>query len=343
MEIKQNTLFLTTSGNYIHRDHLTLRIEAENQLKLAIPVHHIDSICNFGNNIFTPQALQLCWENGIAVNFFSESGYFYGRWEGVPNTSVMLRRTQYRRADDKEFCVQLSKHIVRGKIRNCRNSLLRSARTNESPDEAEILKNAVEELRLILQRLQDAQTLDQVRGFEGQAADIYFKVFDFHLRWQRESFRFEKRSRRPPLNLMNCLLSFLYALLCHDCISALTAVGLDPFVGFFHTDRPNRPSLALDLMEEFRPVLADRLAISLINLRQIQETDFLKREGGVVELTKEGRKKLLSAYQLRKHEKFTHPLLGQEYYLNQVFIVQARILARYLRGDIPEYYPFVQK
>ena len=341
-EIKQNTLFLTTSGNYINRDHLTLRVEFEKELKLAVPIHHIESICSFGNNMFSPQALQLCWQNGVAVNCFSENGYFYGRWEGVPNTSVVLRRTQYRKADDAEFCAKIAKYFIKGKIQNSRQILLRSARENDSEAETEELKSRAEELLVVLRWIErEAETLDTLRGFEGQAANIYFGAFDLHLRQQREDFHFPRRSRRPPLDYVNCLLSYLYALVRHDAMAALTATGLDAFVGYLHAERPNRPSLALDLMEEFRSVLADRLAITLINRRQIDAKDFLKREGGAVEFTKEGRKKVITAYQTRKQDNLTHPLLQQEFRYGQLFLVQARILARFLRGDIPEYYPFI--
>jgi CRISPR-associated protein Cas1 len=344
MEVKQNTLYLTTSGNYIGRDHLTLRIEHEKQLKLAVPIHHIDSICSFGQNSFSPQALQLCWENGVAVNCFSENGYFQGRWEGIANTSVVLRRTQYRKADDEKFCTTLAKFFVAGKILNSRQSLMRSSRETDNDSEKEELKKRAEELSVIMRWLErEADTLDSVRGFEGRAASVYFDSFNLHLRQQREDFSFKKRTRRPPRDYINCLLSFLYALLRNDCIAALTATGLDPFVGYLHTERPNRPSLALDLMEEFRPVLADRLAITLINRRQIDAKDFIIREGGAVEFTKEGRKKVIKAYQTKKQDVLTHPLLQQEFNYGRLMIVQSRILARYLRGDIPEYYPFILK
>lgn len=342
MEIKQNVLYLTTSGNYIGRDHLTLRVEQEKELKLAVPIHHIESICSFGQNTFSPHALQLCWENGVSVNCFTENGYFHGRWEGVANTSVVLRRTQYRKADDDAFCTAVARKFVSGKIQNSRQSLLRSARDSENEGEKQKLQDRAEEISAVLRWLEhEGETLDSIRGFEGQAANIYFGAFNLHLRQQRETFAFTKRTRRPPLDRVNCLLSFLYALLRHDCIAALTATGLDPFVGYLHNERPNRPSLALDLMEEFRPVLADRLAITLINRRQVSSDDFVVREGGAVELTQEGRKKLISAYQVRKQDELMHPLLQQQFRYGLLMLVQSRILARHLRGDTPEYYPFV--
>jgi len=344
MEVKQNTLYLTTSGNYIGRDHLTLRIEVERELKLAVPVHHIESVCSFGQNTFSPAALQLCWEHGVAVNIFSENGFFQGRWEGVANTSVGLRRTQYRAADDARACASIARAIIAGKLQNSRISLLRSARETESETEAQSLKTCANELVNILRWLErDAETLDQMRGYEGQAASLYFACFNFHLRHQQSDFNFTTRSRRPPRDRINCLLGFLYGLLRHDCIAALTATGLDPFVGFLHTERPERPSLALDLLEEFRAFMCDRLAITLINRKQVSKDDFVMSAGGACEFTKEGKRKLISAYQTRKQDVVVHPLIEQEFRYGQLMLVQSRILARHLRGDIPNYLPCVLK
>ncbi|MFV0389572.1 MAG: type I-C CRISPR-associated endonuclease Cas1c [Pyrinomonadaceae bacterium] len=341
-EIKQNTLFLSTSGNYINRDHLTLRIECEKELKLAVPIHHIESICSFGNNTFSPFALKLCWENKVPVNCFTENGFFLGRWEGVPNTSVVLRRTQYRKADDAQFKQMLAATIVNGKIRNSRQNVMRASRATKDDSEKGTLKLAAAALAGLAENaLADADALDSVRGYEGQAAAVYFECFDLQIRKQKNEFFFKKRSRRPPLDYVNCLLSYLYALVRHDCISALTAVGLDPFVGFLHSERPTRPSLALDLMEEFRPAIADKIAVAMINLKQISASDFNKREGGAIEFTDDGRKKVITAYQTRKQDTIIHPVLDQEYRYGELFFAQARILARYLREDIPAYYPFV--
>jgi CRISPR-associated protein Cas1 len=364
MEIKQNTLYLTQSGAYVSRDHLTLRIEVEKQLKLAVPIHHLESVCVFGQTSFSAPALQLCWEHGVAVNYFSENGYLLGRWEAVPNTSVGLRRAQYRAADDAQKTAAIARQCVAGKIQNARLSVLRSARENADETEAAQLRECAEELGRLLRRLQpltangteadseagsveSAESLreltDRIRGYEGQAASVYFDVFSLHLRQQREDFQFTTRTRRPPRDRINCLLSFLYALLRHDCIAALTATGLDPFVGYLHAERPNRPALALDLMEEFRPLLADRLAITLVNRKQISPDDFNEREGGAVEFMAKGRKAVITAWQTRKQETVTHPLLEQEFRIGQLMLVQARILARHLRGDLTEYMPCVLK
>ena len=365
MEIKQNTLYLTSAGSYVSRDHLTLRVEIEKQTRLAVPIHHLESVCIFGNGIqLSPPALQLCWEHGVPVNYLSESGYLLGRWEAVPNTSVLLRRAQYRAADDIAKAGLIARQCVAGKLQNSRQSLLRSARENTNENEREQLQSTAEEIAVLLRRLErlefdpaDAETdaeqqapqptfrnrMDSIRGYEGQGASLYFEVFNLHLKQQREEFTFAKRSRRPPLDAINCLLSYLYALLRHDCVAALTCTGLDPFVGYLHAERPNRPALALDLMEEFRPWLADRLAITLINRKQITVEDFDFREGGAVEFTKAGRKAVITAYQTRKQDVLTHPLLEQEFRIGQLMLVQARILARHLRGDLTEYLPFVPR
>ncbi len=347
MEFKQNTLYLTTPNTYISRDHLNLRIEVDHELKLSVPIHHLESVCIFGQVALSPPALQLCWEHGVPVNYFSENGYLIGRWEGVPNTSVVLRRTQYRVADDPVAAAAIARQCVAGKLQNSRQSLLRSARESNSPEESARLQECAAEIARLLGAIQyannrgQALTVDQIRGYEGQAANLYFEVFDLHLRQQREAFSFRGRTRRPARDAINCLLSFIYALLRHDSIAALTATGLDPFVGYLHADRPNRPGLALDLMEEFRPLLADRLAITLINRRQITRDDFVEREGGAVEFTTAGRKAVIKAYQTRKQEVVRHPLLEQEFQIGQLMLVQARILARHLRGELPDYLPCV--
>ncbi len=343
MNIQQNTLYLLTPGSYVSRDHLTLRVEVERVVKLSVPIHHLESLCIFGPSSISPPALALCWEKGVAVNFLSENGRFQARMSGVADTSVTLRRTQFRVADDQAKATAIARQIVAGKIQNCRNSLLRAGRENGEPEEQERLGLAVDALARSLAELATADDMNMVRGSEGFSAQIYFGVFALMLKKQREDFSFTARTRRPPRDRVNCLLSFIYALVRHDCIAALTSVGLDPFVGFLHTDRPNRPSLALDLMEEFRPWLADRLAITLINRQQIGSQHFALREGGAVEFTEAGRKLVIKAYQERKQEKLVHYLLDQTLRIAQLPFIQARVLARTLRGDLPAYLPFIPK
>ena len=366
MDIHQNTLYLMTPGSYVARDHLTLQVEAPvyppdlppeqrnretavDTRKLSLPIHHLESICVFGPSTISPPALDLCWEHGVAVNFLSEHGHFQARMTGVADTSVLLRRTQFRAADDPGRCARIARQIVAGKIQNARNSLLRASRENDDAQEKAKLDSATEAMGARIRQLAELEIadlksgLDTVRGIEGTAAQDYFSVFTLALKQQRDVFAFGTRSKRPPRDAINCLLSFLYALVRHDCVAALTATGLDPFVGFLHVDRPNRPSLALDLMEEFRPWLADRLAITLINRQQIGSGHFRHREGGAVEFTDAGRKLVLTAYQERKQEQLNHPLLEQNLRVAQMPYAQARVLARHLRGDLPEYLPFVPK
>jgi CRISPR-associated protein Cas1 len=256
---------------------------------------------------------------------------------------VTLRRVQFRAADEPAKCVAIARQIIAGKIQNSRNSLLRTARENDDSTEREKLSEVIEALARQLQSLAGQTDMEKARGAEGMAAQLYFSVFTLMLKQQREFFTFGIRSRRPPRDRVNCLLSFLYALVRHDCVAALTSVGLDPFVGFLHVDRPNRPSLALDLMEEFRPWLADRLAVTLINRQQIAPEHFVEREGGAVEFSDTGRKLVIKAYQERKQETLKHPLLDQTLRLAQMPHIQARVLARHLRGDITEYVPLVPK
>lgn len=360
MEVRQNTLYLATPGGFINRDHLTLQVEVpvyppelpENERtrktavdwrKLSIPIHHLESICVFGPSTITPPALDLCWEHGVAVNYLSEFGYLQARLTGVADTSVSLRRAQFRAADDPAKCAALARQIIAGKIQNSRNSLLRGGRENDDPGEKQRLTAAVDALAGLITGLVQTRDLDSLRGAEGMASRHYFGVFTLLLKQQREVFAFSTRTRRPPRDRINCLLSFLYALVRHDCVAALTTAGLDPFVGFLHAERPNRPALALDLMEEFRPWLADRLAITLVNRQQIGPGDFRVREGGAVEFTETGRKRVITAYQQRKQEMLLHPLLDQNLTVGQLPFIQARVLARWFRGDLTDYVPFVPK
>lgn len=343
-EVIQNVLYLTTPGLYVARDHLTLRIEFERQLKLALPIHHVESICVLGPEILLSSgAMRLALENSVAINYLDENGRLHARVSGVPDTSVTLRRAQFRASDNGPLSTEICRCIVAGKLHNSRNSLLRGAREAPDPVASEALMNAAEAIGRLIPRLPEAPDADSVRGLEGAGAQTYFSAFGHLLKQQQADFMFRLRSRQPPLDRVNCLLSFLYALVRHDCISALTSAGLDPFVGFLHAERANRPALALDLMEEFRPWLADRLAVTLINRQQIQPNDFSIREGGAVELTADGRKTIIKAYQERKREAFQHPIIDQQIVIARHFFVQARLLARVLRGDIPFYQPLIPK
>ncbi|MBU4011262.1 MAG: type I-C CRISPR-associated endonuclease Cas1c, partial [Proteobacteria bacterium] len=277
-----NTLFVTTQGAYLAKEGETVVVKVEKEVRLRIPVHTIGGIVCFGNVGCSPFLMGFCAENGVGVSFLSEHGRFMARIQGPVSGNVLLRREQYRKADDPAFSAGMARAVLIGKIANCRTVLNRALRDHSEKIDADQIADTVKRLSYNLELLNRDQSLDVLRGLEGDAAHIYFGVFDHLIVSQKEAFYFHERNRRPPLDNVNCLLSFIYTLLAHDIRSALETVGLDPAVGFLHRDRPGRPSLALDLMEEFRPVIADRLALSLINLRQVQDKGFKKTDSGAV-------------------------------------------------------------
>lgn len=340
MEVLQNVLYVLTQGAYVRRDHLTIQVEVEGKVRLGVPIHNLAGIVVFGQVMVSPGAMQGCAEHGVALTFLSEGGRLLARVDGPVSGNVLLRREQYRWADRPEAALQLGRKFVAGKLQNARSSLLRSARENEGDS---VLTRAAEAQAAGIRRLESGEDLDTVRGIEGAAAKEYFGAFAGMLRREKDAFVLGGRTRRPPLDRMNALLSFLYALLLADCTAALTGAGLDPNVGFLHADRPGKPSLALDLMEEFRPLLADRLAVTLVNRGQVKAGGFVTREGGAVEMTETTRKDVVTAWRERKQEEVTHPLLGQKMPVNLLFHTQARILARCLRGDLAEYVPCTLK
>jgi CRISPR-associated protein, Cas1 family len=338
-----NTLFVTTQGAYLAKEGETVVVKVEQEARLRIPVHTIGGIVCFGAVSLSPFLMGFCAENGVGISFLSERGRFLARVQGPVSGNVLLRREQYRRADDLIFSAGMAKAVVAGKIANCRTVLQRALRDHTQKMDANHVDHAVKRLNHNLNLLNQEQPLDVVRGIEGDAAHSYFSVFDQLIIAQKDAFSFQERNRRPPLDNVNCLLSFLYTLLVHDIRSALETVGLDPAVGFLHRDRPGRPGLALDLMEEFRPFLADRLALSLINLRQVQAKGFKRSDTGAVLMNDDTRKTLLVAYQERKQEEIVHPFLDEKVTIGLLFHVQALLLARYLRGDLDGYPPFIWK
>jgi CRISPR-associated protein Cas1 len=284
-----------------------------------------------------------CAENDVAISFLSEHGRFLAKVQGPVSGNVFLRREQYRKADDLKFSAEVTKFVLTGKITNCRTVLQRALRDHANKINEQEVRQAVMQLNRLIELSNQENSLDVLRGIEGDAAHIYFNVFDHLIIAQKETFRFDERNRRPPLDNVNCLLSFIYTLLMHDVRSALETVGLDPAVGFLHRDRPGRPGLALDLMEEFRPYIADRLTLSLINLQQVQDKDFKKMESGAVVMNDDARKVVLVAYQERKQEEIIHPFLGEKVMIGMLFHIQALLMARYLRGDLDGYPPFIWK
>ncbi|MBI4632962.1 MAG: type I-C CRISPR-associated endonuclease Cas1 [Deltaproteobacteria bacterium] len=338
-----NTLFVTTQGAYLAKEGETIVVKVERDVRLRLPVHTIGGIVCFGNVSCSPFLMGFCAENGVGISFLSEHGRFLARVQGPVSGNVLLRREQYRRADDQKTSADIARSVLTGKIANSRTVLQRALRDHADKMAADQVGLAVKRLNNYLETLNEDQPLDALRGCEGDAAHIYFGVFDHLIVAQKDAFSFQERNRRPPLDSVNALLSFIYTLLVHDIRSALETVGLDPAVGFLHRDRPGRPSLALDLMEEFRPFLADRLALSLINLRQVQEKGFDKTESGAVLMTDDTRKTLLIAYQERKQEEIQHPFLDEKVTIGLLFHTQALLMARYLRGDLDGYPPFIWK
>jgi len=336
-----NTLFVTTQGAYLAKDGETVAVRIEREVRLRIPVHTLDSIVCFGNVGCSPFLMGFCAERDVTLSFLTENGRFLARVQGPVSGNVLLRREQYRRADDLEFSAAVARACLTGKVANCRGVLMRALRDHEEKIGSSVeIREAVDRLSASLRRLQGFLDLDELRGIEGDAAHVYFGVFDHLVMKHKEDFFFHRRSRRPPLDRMNCLLSFLYTLVMHDVRSALESVGLDPAVGYLHRDRPGRPGLALDMMEEFRP-MADRLALSLVNLGQLKAGDFDICRSGAVRMRDDARKTLLAAYQKRKQDVLRHPFLEEKMSLGLFFHTQALLFARFLRGDIDGYPPVI--
>lgn len=336
-----NTVYVTTEGTALKKDGETLVAEVDGVERARIPLHMLASVVAFGPILLTPALIGTCAERGITLVILDRNGRFQARIEGPVTGNVLLRRAQYRAAEGGEDIVR---SIVMGKIANQRAVIRRALRDyGEEMDPAARagLEAASERMAMILRRVQmKDDSIDLLRGSEGEAANLYFAVFDHLIRSPDPELRWTGRSRRPPLDAMNALLSFLYTLLTHDCRSACEAVGLDPAVGFLHRDRPGRPSLALDLMEELRAPLADRLALSLVNRRQLRAGDFRRMEGGAVLLSDDARKLVLTAWQERKKEERLHPFLAEKAPFGLVPWLQAQMLARHLRGDIDAYPPW---
>lgn len=337
-----NTLFVTTQGAYLAKDGETVAVRIEGEVVLRVPLHTLESIVCFGNVGCSPFLMGFCGERNVGLSFLSEYGRFLARVQGPVSGNVLLRREQYRRADDLNFSAGVATSCVLGKVANCRTVLLRALRDHSDKIDAPVVEEAVDRLGAALRRLQGGLGLDEVRGVEGDAARVYFSAFDHLIVRDKDNFFLHQRSRRPPLDRINCLLSFLYTLVAHDIRSALETVGLDPAVGYLHRDRPGRAGLALDLMEEFRP-LADRLALSLVNLGQLQQGDFIISDGGAVRMSDAARKTLLVAYQKRKQEEMNHPFLEEKMSLGLFFHIQALLFARFLRGELDGYPPVIWK
>jgi len=332
-----NTLYVTTQGAYLSLEGETVRVRIEKETKLQVPIHTLGGIVCFGQVSCSPYLMGFCAERDVAISFLSEHGRFLARVQGPVSGNVLLRRDQSRWADDPQRTTEIARSVLLGKVTNSRAVLQRALRDHSDKIDTSEIQEALIRLAEILRLLRQDMPLEQMRGYEGEAAKSYFSVFDHLITSQKEVFQFKERNRRPPLDPVNCLLSFLYTLLLHDVRSALESVGLDPAVGYLHRDRPGRPGLALDMLEEFRPVIADRLALSLINLGQVRENGFRKMETGAVLMTDETRKTVLVAYQKRKQEEIEHPFLKEKMLMGLLFHIQALLMARFVRGDMDGY------
>ncbi|GGF01073.1 type I-C CRISPR-associated endonuclease Cas1 [Stappia taiwanensis] len=339
-----NTLYVTVEGAGLRKDGENLVAEVEGEERARVPLHMLASVVVFGGIYLSPALMQACAAGGIAIVLLDRIGRFQARVEGPQSGNVLLRRAQYRLSEMPD---EIVRGLVLGKVANQRGVLMRALRDHGAElDETRrrAIDAAIRRQAEILRRITGAgEGAETLRGAEGEAAKLYFGVFDHLLRSPDEEIRFRGRSRRPPLDPVNAVLSFLYTLLTHDCRAAAESVGLDPAVGFLHRDRPGRPSLALDLMEELRPVFADRLALSMFNRRQLRAGDFETRDGGAVSLSEDGRKTVLAAWQERKKEERMHPFLQEKAPLGLVPYLQAQLLSRHLRGDLDAYPPWFWK
>jgi CRISPR-associated protein Cas1 len=343
MATHANTLYVQTPGAYLSKDGETVRVKVDGQVKLTVPLHHLDGIVCFGRVGMSTALMAVAADRDLTISFFTEQGRFQSRVVSATSGNVLLRREQYRRADQPEACLRIARSIVAAKIQNSRVNLLRAGRESDVPEEAESLKRAANHLANSLDTLSRVDALDSVRGCEGDAARAYFDSFNGLIRQQRDAFSMQGRTRRPPLDPVNAMLSFVYSVLTHEIAGALESVGLDPAVGFLHVDRPGRLSLSLDILEEFRALLADRLVLSLINMKQVRPDGFETQPGGAVQMNVATRKTLLTALTQRKRDEVTHPVLGDKVTFGLLPHIQARLLARHVRGDLDDYPALVLK
>jgi CRISPR-associated protein Cas1 len=338
-----NTLYVTLQNVYLSLDGENVVVRNDDEILLRVPLHNLEGIVTFNYTGVSPALMGECAKRKIALSFMSGSGRFLASVVGEAQGNVLLRRTQYRMADDEGMCAAIARNVLIGKLYNSRWVLERAVRDHPLRVDAERLKKASGSLADSIAQLRAAATVESLRGIEGEAATRYFEVFDELILQNKEAFFFRTRNRRPPMDRVNAMLSFAYVLLASETASALSAVGLDPFVGFLHRDRPGRRSLALDLMEELRSVFADRFVLSMVNTKQVGASDFLQKESGQMLMKDDARKAFLTAWQNRKQERIEHPFLKEKIEWGLVPHVQALLLARFIRGDLDEYPPFLWK
>lgn len=344
MRIVQNTLYVMTPHAYAHLDNSTVRIEVEREKKLQVPLHHIGGLVCFGDVMVSPGLMHRLAEEGKSLVLLDMYGRFKARLEGPVSGNILLRQAHHHMAKNETFLLEFARAVVAGKLKNSRTNLQRGARETADLEEGVAIGRVVDNLAASLRAAAVGSSLDVLRGIEGEAARGYFDAMNLIVKSQaREFFSLNGRTRRPPMDRFNALISFLYSMLMNDCRSACETVGLDAQLGFLHVVRPGRAALALDLQEEFRSVLADRLALTLINRNQISADDFDEREGGAVMLSDKGRRVVIAAWQDRKQEEITHPLTGEKIPIGLLPFIQARFMARTIRGEMEGYLPYLAK
>lgn len=344
MTVLQNTLYVTTPEAYLRLEGETVCVMIEDEKRLQVPLHHLSAFVLFDHVMLSPSLLGRCAQDGRSVVWLNRSGKFNARLEGPVSGNILLRQAQFRAAEDGMQTLTIARAVLASKLRNSRQVLMRGARETDDAGDKEVLVRTAKLIGNQVRKLPLAGDLDTLRGLEGDSARMYFETLPRVMKPQaRADFPFDNRNRRPPRDRFNALISFLYALVLSDCRAALETVGLDPQLGFLHAVRPGRPALALDLLEEFRAPVADRLALTLINRGQLQAGDFDEREGGAVLLNDKGRKTVIAAYQARKQEEITHPVLKQSVPVGLLPHWQARLLARFLRQDVAHYVPYLHR
>jgi len=338
-----NILYVTTPEAHLGRERENVLVYVEDKVRFRVPIHNLEGIVTFGYTGASPALMHLCASRGVALSFLSPSGRLLAKMSSPVQGNVLLRKRQYELSDNVAMSLEFARSFVLGKLLNSRTVLRRFLRDHSEREGAQEIDQVARTITTQIEKLLNASSLDVLRGIEGEAARAYYSVFDNLILDSKEIFFFVGRSRRPPLDRTNAVLSFLYSLLAHDCSAALETVGLDPQVGFLHRIRPGRASLALDLMEELRPYLVDRLTLSLINTNQVSKRDFVVKESGGILMTDDGRKKIINAWQTRKQQEVTHPYFEERLEIGLIPYAQAMLLARCIRGDIDGYPPFLMK
>lgn len=338
-----NTLYVTSENSYLALDGENIVIYEDQEERGRLPLHNLEGIVSFGYRGTSPALMGACADRNISLCYVTPQGRFLARVTGKVRGNVLLRKQQYESSQDNAISLEVAKNCIVGKVYNARWVLERAVRDHPLQIDVETMKNASQQLKNSLIRIQSSESKEQLRGYEGEAASVYFAVFDELILQQKKEFFFHGRSKRPPMDNVNAMLSFTYTLLTNNIVSALECVGLDPCVGYLHTERPGRASLALDLIEELRPVLADRFVLSLINKKIVTGKNFTKKENGAVLMDDELRKKFLTEWQKKKKEIITHPYLNEKIEWGMVPYVQSMLLARYLRGDLDSYPVFLWK